>query len=250
VRRRVLVVDDEHAIREVLALFLADTYDVELAGTAAQALVILGRESVAGVVLDHRLPDRFGLEILPEIQLLRPGVPVILMTGFGSEGLCASAFKLGIKDYLPKPVHRNDLIAAVGRALGGSSEVDAQPDNGRSTGRPLSGAPSPSDVFIRRAVDVIDQRYWDGLRLATLAREVGMSRYRLSHRFKEVMGLPFREYLLRVRLERSKELLASGHASITDIAQAVGFGDLPRFDKLFKRYTGLTPSAYRSRVLA
>jgi two-component system, response regulator YesN len=41
-------------------------------------------------------------------------------------------------------------------------------------------------------------------------------------------------------------LLAAGHISITEVAQNVGFGDLPHFDKVFKRYAGTTPSAYRS----
>ena len=72
-----------------------------------------------------------------------------------------------------------------------------------------------------------------------------MSKCRLSHRFHEVLGITFRDYLLRVRLERAKVLLANGHASITEVAQNVGFGDLPRFDKVFKRYTGVTLSAYR-----
>ena len=93
---------------------------------------------------------------------------------------------------------------------------------------------------------LIQQRYWDQVSLPALARQVGMSKYRLSHRFREVLGVTFRDYLLRVRLERAKALLAAGHVSITEVAQNVGFGDLPRFDRVFKRYTGVTPSVYRS----
>jgi AraC-like DNA-binding protein len=95
-------------------------------------------------------------------------------------------------------------------------------------------------------MSLIQQRYWDQLSLGELARHVGMSRHRLSHRFREVLGVTFRGYLLQVRLERAKALLAAGHHSITEVAHDVGFGDLPRFDKMFKRYTGVTPSAYRS----
>jgi two-component system response regulator YesN len=64
-----------------------------------------------------------------------------------------------------------------------------------------------------------------------------------------VLGVTFRDYLLKVRLERAKVLLAAGHVSITEVAYDVGYGDLARFDKVFKRYTGLTPSAYRSSNL-
>ena len=61
------------------------------------------------------------------------------------------------------------------------------------------------------------------------------------------MGMSLRQYLVTVRLERAKELLADNRLSITAVAHDVGFGDLPRFDKLFRRYTGLTPSAFRTR---
>ena len=64
-----------------------------------------------------------------------------------------------------------------------------------------------------------------------------------------MIGVPFRDYLVRLRLEKAKALLGTGGFSITEVAQMVGFGDLPRLDKLFKRYTGVTPSAYRDRDL-
>jgi two-component system response regulator YesN len=93
---------------------------------------------------------------------------------------------------------------------------------------------------------LMQQRYWDKFSLSAVARQVGMSKYRLSHRFREELGVTFRDYLLKVRLERAKALLAADDVSISEVAQMVGFGDLPRLDKLFKRYTGFSPSAYRS----
>jgi two-component system response regulator YesN len=60
------------------------------------------------------------------------------------------------------------------------------------------------------------------------------------------VGVTFRSYVLRARLERAKVLLSDEHVSITEVALMTGFGDLARFDKLFKRHTGLTPSAYRA----
>jgi AraC-like DNA-binding protein len=174
-----------------------------------------------------------------------------MMTGYGSEWVCATAFKLGVRDYFPKPVDLLELVHSVRTALSTPSrEGPALVETGghlhQSSGVPESIARQP-DMPIQKAIQIIRHRYWDNLSLAQLAREVGMSKYRLSHRFSQVMGLPFREYLLTVRLERAKQLLSARHSSITEVAQAVGFGDLPRFDKLFKRYTGLTPSAYRSR---
>jgi two-component system response regulator YesN len=234
-------VDDDPAVQDVVPLFLSDIYDVKQATNGAEAITILRREPVVAVVLDYRLPDRTGFEILTEIRSTWPHLPVVMMTGYGSEWLCASAFKLGIEDYLPKPVSALDLVAAVQRILSPGRE-----NNDCSSEIPAPIGPSASlPIPVQKAMGLIQQRYWDHLSLSGLARDVGMSKYRLSHRFREVLGVTFRDYLLRVRLERAKTLLAAGSASISEVAQNVGFGDLPRFDKLFKRYTGLTPTAYR-----
>jgi two-component system, response regulator YesN len=242
--KRILAVDDDVIVQEVLAFFLGDAYEVMLATTASDAIVKLCREPTDLVVLDHRLPDRTGLELLTELRSILPNLPVIMLTGYGSEWICAAAFKLGVADYLQKPMNAVDLVGAVQRILSpGLGKGDSPCET--STLRSL---PVPLSIPIQRAMGLIQQRYWDPCSLSALARQVGMSKYRLSHRFREVLGVTFRDYLLRVRLERAKALLAAGHVSITEVAQNVGFGDLPRFDKVFKRYTGVTPSTYRSLV--
>ena len=247
-RQRILIVDDDSLVQEVVTLFLCDAYDISHATTWAEALAVLRREPIALIVLDYRLPDRTGLDVLTELRVTRPVLPIIMMTGYGSEWICASAFKLGVRDYITKPANAIELVAAVRRILreasDGSSEHTDEHDGAQPAVRAFTVR---SDVSIQKVTGLIQQRYWDELSLSGLAREVGMSKYRLSHRFREVMGVTFRSYLTRVRLERAKTLLTSGNASITEVAQRVGFGDLPRFDKLFKRYTGITPSGYRTR---
>ena len=241
-RQRILVVDDDATVQDVLTFFLGNAFEVRSATTGVDALVELCHGPVDLVVLDHRLPDRTGLEVLTDLRSVRPNVPVIMLTGFGSEWICAAAFRLGVADYLQKPVNAVDLVGTVQRILspalgGGDSPCETSI---------LGSSPVSVSLPIQRAMGLIQQRYWDQFSLSALARQVGMSKYHLSHRFREVLGVTFRDYLLRVRLERAKALLAAGHVSITEVAQNVGFGDLPRFDKVFKRYTGFTPSAYRS----
>jgi two-component system, response regulator YesN len=248
--QQILLVDDERRLREVVALFLGDAYDVKQAATGAEAIAIVQRDPVVAVVLDYRLPDRSGLEVLTEIRSARPDVPVVMMTGYGSEALCASALRLGVRDYFPKPVNVGDLLDAVRRLVSEASSSDDTSDEEVAAVPPLTAHRAPAgelELSIQKAMGLIQLRYWDNLSLAGLARELGMSKYHLSRRFKEEVGVTFRGYLLRTRLDRAKVLLLRTQDSITEVAHAVGFGDLPRFDKLFKRYTGLTPSAYRIR---
>lgn len=243
--RRILAVDDDATIQEILTFFLGDAFEVRPAMTGADALAKLRREPIDLVVLDHRLPDRTGLELLIELRSIRPNLPVVMLTGYGSEWICASAFKQGVADYLQKPVNAVDLAETVRRIL----TPDLKESESTHEASILKSVPVPLSIPIQRAMGLIQQRYWVHVSLSALARQVGMSKYCLSHRFREVLGVTFRDYLLRVRLERAKALLAAGQLSITEVAQSVGFGDLPRFDKVFKRYTGFTPSAYRSSAL-
>jgi YesN/AraC family two-component response regulator len=236
--RAVLLVEDDASVRDVLALFLADLYQVNEASTGAEALTVLRDKAFAAIVLDHRLPDRSGLELLREMRDMRPSVPVIMISGYGSEWLCASAFKGGVSDYLPKPVSGFELVASVRRAIDGTAPDDLGPQG---------PVPRARDTSIHTVMNLVQHRYWERLSLPALAHEIGMSKYRLSHRFREVMGVSLRAYVTQVRLERAKRLLSAGTPSVTEVAHMVGFGDLPRFDKLFKQYTGFTPSAYRTR---
>jgi two-component system, response regulator YesN len=245
-RPHILVVDDDAVVPEIITFFLSATCDVATATTGAEALKGVRRDRVDLIVLDHRLPDRTGLDVLVEVRSIRPTLPVIMLTGYGSEWVCAEAFKLGANDYLVKPVSAHDLVGAVQRILPLGLDERAPERDGEEPHRSAARGCLP----VQRVMGLIQRRYWERLPLAELARQVGMSKHRLSRRFREVIGVTFRDYLLKVRLERAKVLLAAGHRSITEIAQDVGFADLPRFDKVFKRYTGVTPSDYRSANLS
>src|SRR5437667_766462 len=121
-RERILVVEDDQGVREVLTLALSEAYDVKQAATGTEARDIVRREPLAAVVLDYRLPDRTGLEVLSEIKSTMPGLPVVMMTGYGSEGVCASALKLGVRDYFAKPLSVFDLTLTLGRILSADRE--------------------------------------------------------------------------------------------------------------------------------
>src|SRR6266436_4211507 len=122
-QQRILAVDDDVTLQEVLTLFLGKTFEVTPATTGADALARVSHEPIDLIVLDHRLPDRTGLEVLAELRLIRPRLPVVMLTGYGSEWICAAAFKLGVADYLQKPVNAVDLVAVVHRILSPSLET-------------------------------------------------------------------------------------------------------------------------------
>jgi two-component system response regulator AtoC len=113
---RILVVDDDEALRESLALLLAaEGYEVVTAGDANGALARL-EEPVDVVLCDVRMPGRDGLELLPELIRRLPGAPVLLMSAYGSGDLAVEALKRGAFDYLAKPFQPSEVLLAIKKA--------------------------------------------------------------------------------------------------------------------------------------
>jgi two-component system response regulator AtoC len=116
---RILVVDDEPLVRWSIAETLrAGGYDVAEAGDADSALRALIEDAPPdAVLLDLRLPDCSDLHLLETIKLIRPGMPVVLMTAFGTPELVAEARRLGAYAVLDKPFDLTALEPLLAAAL-------------------------------------------------------------------------------------------------------------------------------------
>lgn len=118
-RPRVLVVDDEASIRELLSKTLAlAEYDVDTApdGRAAIERLRLGNYDL--LIADLKMPGLDGLSLIREAKRLKSELPVIIITGFSTESSAIEAVNLGVAGYLTKPFRVPQVLAAAARALG------------------------------------------------------------------------------------------------------------------------------------
>jgi len=118
-RSRVLVVDDESSIRELLSKTLAlAEYDVDTApdGRAALERLRLGHYDL--LIADLKMPGMDGLTLIREAKRLKADIPVIIITGFSTESSAIEAVNLGVAGYLTKPFRVPQVLAAAARALG------------------------------------------------------------------------------------------------------------------------------------
>jgi DNA-binding NtrC family response regulator len=116
----ILVVDDEIEIREGLeALLTSESFDVTLAETGEAGLKKIDEQPFDLMLLDVSLPDRNGIDMLPEIHRRDPQLSVILITAYGSIDMARAAFKNGAQDYITKPWSNDELIAQVSLAIEG-----------------------------------------------------------------------------------------------------------------------------------
>jgi len=132
--RRIHVIEDEDKLRRVVQLQLqSDGYEVELAATAEEGLVAAERADL--VLTDLRLPGMSGLDFLERVHALRPGLPVVMMTAFGSVETAVEAMKKGAADFLVKPFSLDHLTAVAEKAL----EVQALRDENKRLKEELGG---------------------------------------------------------------------------------------------------------------
>lgn len=120
----ILVVDDETGPREALKIILRPSFNVCLAETAAAALRVLHTQPVDLVVLDQKLPDRSGIDLLQDIKRAHAEVEVIIITGYGSLSSAVTAIHHGAAGYLLKPFNTNELLTLVSQTLAKKRRLD------------------------------------------------------------------------------------------------------------------------------
>lgn len=114
----ILIVDDEEPIRNALRRFLSQHgYSIDVAGTAGEAIANIQRQKTACVLLDVRLPDASGIDIVPQLLEAEPDAAVLMLTGVNDATTAALCMQRGAMDYLTKPVELADLARAIQRAL-------------------------------------------------------------------------------------------------------------------------------------
>jgi DNA-binding response OmpR family regulator len=127
-KKRILIIDDEENIRQMIRLALeAAGYEVAEAEDGIEAFAILGGDPEWNVVLlDQRLPLMEGTQVLRRIKVLAPAARVVMMTAFASVELAVEAMKLGATDFLRKPMTPEVVRNSVAAALAKASEPQAE----------------------------------------------------------------------------------------------------------------------------
>jgi DNA-binding NtrC family response regulator len=114
----ILIIDDEAEIRESLQTLLElEGYEVEAAATGEEGLARLGEHPFDLVLLDLALPDRNGIELLPEIRVLDFQVAIIMITAYGTVEDAVKAMQAGAVNFLQKPWDNEKLLADVRTAV-------------------------------------------------------------------------------------------------------------------------------------
>jgi len=117
-KARILIVDDQERMAAVIATALRfANYECDVVTDSERALALLANHTYDAVVTDWKMPEIDGMELLRRVKRDSPGLPVILITAYGSVSSAVAAMRAGAFDYVTKPFDNDELRATVGRAL-------------------------------------------------------------------------------------------------------------------------------------
>lgn len=117
-KHRLIVVEDEEGIRTSIRRFFTNNgYEVMGADSVARARKVLDVSRPDAAIVDYRLPDGDGLELLETLKAIDPSIPVVILTAHGSIDLAVRAIKEGAEQFLTKPVELPALLVLVERTL-------------------------------------------------------------------------------------------------------------------------------------
>lgn len=200
-------------------------------------------------LLDCGFKVKKGLELLKELKISHPSIPIVLITDISSEDIVLKAFKTGARDFFKKPLNIFELqktiqgIIAVRKA---SKEIRNPFKNDVSNSWKLSDKMTSSQsINFSQTICYIEENISNEITLEDIAKHANISKYHFCRLFKKRIGKSPFNFVRFMRIEKAKELLERDNLSISMAAVDVGFNDVGSFIKQFKKITGMTPSTYK-----
>lgn len=246
-----LMVDDENIVRRGVKT-LVDYQSLEIgeifeAENGEAALKCIENENIHIVLADINMPKMNGLDFARKAKEFDSNIVIALITGYDYFDYVVTALKIGVDDYILKPVSKDDVTELLIKLVEKRKASDGLYSLRKSADK-LAGLTDTTDDSLKKMiVNEINKNMGNSdFCLSELALSVGYNSAYLSTLFKKSFGLNFRDYLLDIRLERAKILLLSTQMKSYEIAEAVGVEDANYFSSCFKRKLGVTISEYRT----
>lgn len=193
------------------------------------------------ILMDIRIPEISGLEAQKRILKILPNVKTIILTAYGEFDYAQEAIKTGVVDYLLKPVRPEELCKAIDAAIVSLTKDVLVVSKGQSR------ANVEKDI-LKSVLNYIEHNFCSEINLNIVAEFVHLNPQYFSRYFKKEMGITFTNYVMKLRVEKAKKLLADTNYPIYRIAAELGFSDPAYFNKVFVKYEKQPPYKYKQML--
>ena len=205
------------------------------------------------VLLDINIPFTDGLTLARDMKSLKKDVKIVIISGYDYFDYAQKALKIGVEDYILKPVSKSDINEIITKLVYKLDEekkhVEAKKIMAKLDINNFDSTIS-HDKYKDTIFKKMNERYNDiSFNLNSLADEMNLSSGYLSVLFKNLFGVPFQDYLNKVRMNEAKILLLTTELKNYEIAELVGIENFNYFNLKFKKTFGITPKKFKRTVL-
>lgn len=240
-RKNILVIDDEQGILDSIEELFNDTFNVYKAKDGKEGLDLFKSLPINLVMLDLKLPGMEGLDVLRHIREFSKTVPVIVLTAHSTIERAERCADLMVYGYIRKPFDSFDLLKRVRERLNENTDM-ADIETNHSIFASANGLSNP----IKQSVKFINNHFRKPIGSKDVAAQILVSREYIGKKFKKELGHSINEYINRLRIEKSKQLLLQNRdIKLSQVSHQLGFKSESHFLRIFKKYTGMTPNAFK-----
>ena len=246
---KILIVEDNASIREMLANIFSPFYEVLTAADGEEGLALVNSEMPTIVVSDVVMPKMSGTELCKLIKsdFNTCHIPVVLLTARTAIEQNIEGLRIGADDYITKPFNTNLLISRCNNLVNSrillQEKFSKQP---QAFAQMLATNPIDKDI-LDRAMTIIENHLDDTeFNVNVFAREMAMARTNLFTKLKAITGQTPNDFILTIRLKKGAFMLRNNpELNITEISDKIGFSSSRYFSKCFKDIYHVSPLAYR-----
>ena len=254
---KLLVVEDHADIRLYLRVLFSATYNIIMAENGEEGVRMARKEIPDLVITDVMMPVMNGFEccrILKE-DLKTCHIPIILLTALTDDENIVKGIELGADDYILKPFNPEILRTKVKRLIKSRTELKRIYTKLLMPSITVNGSQEENtetiiieDPFITQILNIVNENLQNPeFNVKKLAEMLNMSQPTLYRKVKQLTNFTIIELVRGVRLKRSAELLRSRKYNVREVAEMVGYNDIPTFRKHFVDFYGTTPSTFNSK---
>ncbi|MDC7125986.1 MAG: response regulator [Spirochaetales bacterium] len=245
---KLLIADDEYLVRFSVSDILKElsfSFDITEAESGKDMINKVKTAPPDIGLIDIHMPGINGLKAIEELENFAPNTKWIILTGFSEFEYSRKALRLGVIDYLLKPVDPKELEESINRAINIISEEKGEDKISIKLQQQNNTAKDMTDLLVRQAKTIAEAHFKESIGVSQIAEKVNITPNYLSSVFKKYAGVSLTTYLTNLRLEESLKLLQKPGITIKEVSAEIGYSSSRHFAHLFKEKYGISPSEYQ-----
>ena len=251
-RKTILVVEDNDDMADYIARKFRTLYKVVRVEDGNEALSYLETGKLPGVIItDLMMPNMDGFELCKEIKKNKKtmNIPIVVVSAMPEKDAKIQSLENGADAYLEKPFSFELLQTTLNGLLTNKERIQSYYSSYPIIGVDSERLSAPDMRFLQKIQEHIMANLSNtSLRVDDLATVSNMSKSNLLKKMKVLVSMTPAEYILKIRLKKSQELLLGGEYSISEISAMVGFSSPSYFSQAFTREFDVYPKQYREKV--